>query len=95
MSGSGFVIAECNTWVDNGTSDTGTATATISFNGTVVARASSRISTAISDAVGAFVSYPKSVSNGDTFLLEEYHSKNGYKHARRRFICYGCTVTKQ
>lgn len=94
VHGSGYVEAIDNTWIDGGSSDTGSAVVTIAHNGNNVARSGSRISSAISDSVGAYAAYQVIANDGDTFYMEEYHTKSGTKHAVRRFLCWGCTVTK-
>ena len=93
--GNGFVIAQDNTWNDqSSTSDYGSSDSIISYNGTVVAVASVRTTSGTTERQGSFVEYPANVSNGDIFVMTERHTKAGTKHVRRRFVCFGCTVTK-
>ncbi len=93
--GNGFVIAQDNSWNDqSSTSDYGSNDSIISYNGTVVAVASVRTTSGTTERQGSFVEYPANVSNGDIFVMTERHTKAGTKHARRRFLCWGCTITK-
>ena len=95
VSGSGFVLVQDNTWIDPlSASDYGSTNVTITYNGAVVASAGVRTTSTHSEMQGAYVEYPANVSNGDTFVLNERHTKGGTKHVRRRFVCFGCTVTK-
>ena len=95
VSGSGFVLVQDNTWIDPlSASDYGSTNVTITYNGAVVASAGVRTTSTHSEMQGAYVEYPANVSSGDTFVLTERHTKGGTKHARRRFVCFGCTVTK-
>lgn len=93
VSGSGFVIVHDNTWIE-AANDYGSTNVTITYNGAVVASAGVRTTSSHTEMQGAFVEYPANVSNGDTFVLTERHTKSGTKHARRRIVCFGCTVTK-
>lgn len=94
VSGDGFITVQCNSWVDAGSSDTGSAAVWIIVNGATVAVTGSRLTAAAADTIGAFAEYAMQAVDGATISTREYHTKNGSKHVRRRFICYGCTVTK-
>lgn len=93
VSGSGFVIVQDNTWIE-AANDYGSTNVTITYNGAVVASAGVRTTSSHPEMQGAYVEFPATVSNGDTFVLNERHTKSGTKHARRRIVCFGCTVTK-
>lgn len=91
VSGNGVVVVYASTYSDK-SNDTGTFTAEIYHNGTLIFASGTRLSSANAWEYGQAASCAISVSNGDSIRVYLRNSKTGTPSVFRRFLCFGCTV---
>lgn len=92
VTGNGVVVVYATTYSDN-SNDTGTFTAEIYHNGTLIFASGTRLSTANAWEYGQAASCAVSVSNGDSIRVYLRNSKMGTPSVFRRFMCFGCTIS--
>ena len=91
VSGNGVVVVYATTYSDN-SNDTGTFTAEIYYNSTLIFASGTRLSSANAWEYGQAASCAISVSNGDSIRVYLRNSKSGTPSVFRRFLCFGCTI---
>lgn len=92
--GDGVVLVSASYYSDT-TDSSGYWSAALYHNDVLIYGDWDQFGTSTANNYGSSICCPVEVSNGDTLRVYLQNSKSGTKYVKKRFLCFGCSVSRQ